>query len=94
MIELEDRGAVTILKMVRGKGNALNLLAEEMGIKRSEVLAIGDSVNDVSMLEWAGHSAVPAHCDHHARAVAREILPGFGVEGVVAKLQAIADQVD
>ncbi len=25
MIELEDRGAVTILRMVRGKGNALNL---------------------------------------------------------------------
>jgi Cof subfamily protein (haloacid dehalogenase superfamily) len=72
------------------KGNALMLLARELGIERSEVLAIGDSVNDVSMLSWAGHSAAPAHCDRYARAAAKEILPGEGVEGVVARLRAVA----
>jgi Cof subfamily protein (haloacid dehalogenase superfamily) len=76
------------------KGNALMMLAAEMGIQQSEVLAIGDSVNDVSMLRWAGHSAAPEHCDRHARAAADEILAGNGVEGVVAKLRAVADQLD
>lgn len=76
------------------KGNALEILAAELGVDRSEVLAIGDSVNDVSMLAWAGHSAAPEHCDRYARAAAREILPGTGVEGVVARLQAIAAQPD
>ena len=74
------------------KGRALSVLAGEMKIERSEVLAIGDSVNDVSMLNWAGHSAAPEHSDRHARAAAQEILPGAGVDGVVARLQAVADQ--
>jgi len=74
------------------KGNALEVLAAEMGVDRGEVLAIGDSVNDVSMLAWAGHSAAPEHCDGYARAAAGEILPGAGIEGIVALLQAVADQ--
>jgi len=71
------------------KGNALGMLAAELGIDRSEVLAVGDSVNDVSMLAWAGHSAAPAHCDHYARAAAAEILRGPGVSGVAALLRSI-----
>ena len=92
-LSLLDFPSVTAVHAAEAsKGNALGVLAEEMGIDRSEVLAIGDSVNDVSMLQWAGHSAAPEHCDRYARAVAQEILPGTGVEGVVAKLQAVADQ--
>lgn len=74
------------------KGNALRVLAEELGIEQPEVLAIGDSVNDVSMLLWAGQGAAPEHCDRYARAAADEILPGTGVEGVVARLRAVANQ--
>ena len=38
------------------KGTALRELAEHLGIKRDEVMAFGDSENDVEMLRWAGHS--------------------------------------
>lgn len=94
-LSLLDFPSVTAVHAAEAsKGNALLTLAEEMCIEQSEVLAIGDSVNDVSMLEWAGHSAAPAHCDRYARAAAQEILPGVGVEGVVARLQAVADQLD
>jgi len=68
------------------------MLANELGIARDEVLAIGDSVNDVSMLSWAGHSAAPEHSDRYARDSAREILPGKGVDGVAAKLRSIVGQ--
>ena len=71
------------------KGKALEKLAHDLGIRRTEVLAIGDSVNDVSMLMWAGHSAAPEHCDECARNSAKEILKGEGVEGVVAKLNGV-----
>lgn len=37
-----------------GKGKGLAYLAESIGINRSEVMAIGDSPNDVSMLRFAG----------------------------------------
>ena len=94
-LSLLDFSSVTAVHAAEAsKGNALGILAGEMGIERSEVLAIGDSVNDVSMLTWAGQSAAPEHCDRYARAAANEILPGTGVEGVVAKLQAVADRSD
>jgi len=75
------------------KGNALQELTDELGIDRSHTLAIGDSVNDVSMLQWAGHSAAPAHCDRYAQSAADEILRGDGVSGVVAKLRAVFEQL-
>lgn len=93
VLSLLDFPSVTAVHAAQAsKGNALKMLAEEMGIERSEVMAIGDSVNDVSMLKWAGHSGAPEHCDRYARAAAREILPGDGVEGVVEKIRAVADQ--
>ena len=75
------------------KGLALAALAAELGIPQSEVLAIGDSVNDESMLRWAGHSAAPEHCDSYAREAADEILQGTGIDGVTALLEAIAQRV-
>ena len=71
------------------KGNALHMLADELGIAKDNVLAIGDSVNDVSMLSWAGHSAAPGHCDQYARDSAKEILPGEGIDGVVERLKQV-----
>ncbi|NKB99285.1 MAG: HAD-IIB family hydrolase [Pseudomonadales bacterium] len=71
------------------KGEAVRIMAEEFGVARDEVLAIGDSVNDVSMLSWAGQSAAPEHCDPYARESAKEILTGVGVDGVIAKLQSL-----
>lgn len=71
------------------KGHALQKLAQDYSIPQAAVLAIGDSVNDVSMLRWAGMSAAPAHCDVYARAAAKEILPGVGVSGVLGRLRAV-----
>jgi Cof subfamily protein (haloacid dehalogenase superfamily) len=36
------------------KGSALAKIAEQLGIQRGEVLAIGDSANDEAMVRWAG----------------------------------------
>ncbi len=38
------------------KGRAVAFLAEKLGIAQQEVMAIGDSPNDMSMLAWAGFS--------------------------------------
>lgn len=38
------------------KGSALALLAESLGIQQSDVLAFGDSENDLPMLIWAGRA--------------------------------------
>jgi len=36
------------------KGNAIRILSEIYGIKRDEIIAIGDNENDISMVEYAG----------------------------------------
>jgi len=102
LMEARYAGRITLLDFTSvtavhapeaSKGNAIHVLADELGIARDDVLAIGDSVNDVSMLSWAGHSAAPEHCDRYARDSALEILPGDAVDGVVAKLQSVLEQV-
>lgn len=39
------------------KAAALSVLAAHLGIERKDVMAIGDSLNDLDMLAWAGLSA-------------------------------------
>lgn len=36
------------------KGNGVKILAEHYGIKREEIICIGDNENDISMIEYAG----------------------------------------
>jgi Cof subfamily protein (haloacid dehalogenase superfamily) len=89
-VELLDFSSVTAVHSAEAsKGKAVAQLAQDLGIDRSHVLAIGDSVNDASMLNWAGHSAAPEHCDAYARAAADEVVKGEGVEGVTALLKAL-----
>lgn len=42
------------LNPVINKGLGLSLLSEELGIKREEVIAIGDAGNDIDMIKYAG----------------------------------------
>jgi hydroxymethylpyrimidine pyrophosphatase-like HAD family hydrolase len=56
------------------KGHALSLICADLGIKRHETLAIGDSVNDASMLLWSGRGVALAHSDRYALDAADEVL--------------------
>ncbi len=49
------------------KGRALAWLAARLGIERGEVLAVGDSFNDVEMLEFAGVGAAMAAAPEEIR---------------------------
>jgi hypothetical protein len=40
------------------KGHALAWRAEQLGLTRDEVMAVGDNFNDVEMLEFAGHAVL------------------------------------
>ena len=50
-------------------------VARDLGISAAETLAIGDSVNDASMLAWAGRGIATAKADRYAREAADESLP-------------------
>jgi len=59
-----------ILPARTDKGTALAKVAELLGIKREEVLAIGDSMNDEAMLRWAGMGVAMANGDERIKAIA------------------------
>ncbi len=64
------------------KGKAVARLAQKLGIKREETICIGDSLNDASMLKWAGLSACVANGSEGAKACADVIAPSNDEEGV------------
>lgn len=53
---VDTKFAIHIKDPVINKGKALAVIADDAGIKRAEVIAIGDSENDRQMLEYAGYS--------------------------------------
>jgi len=69
------------------KGEALAHLAGYFGVKREEVMAVGDSYNDLEMLDYAGLGVVVANAreDIKKRAGYVTLLP-YG-EGVVEALE-------
>lgn len=93
-VELLDFKSVTgVHSPQASKGAALAFAAAKLNIESQQVLAIGDSVNDVSMLQWAGQGIAPEHCDEYARAAADIIMPGSGVDGVCERLVQALNQL-
>jgi len=64
------------------KWNALNFLAEKMSIKSEEVLAIGDNVNDESMLKNAGLGIAMGNSAPYIKEFAKDIVADNNSDGV------------
>lgn len=75
------------------KGRALKNLAESRGLRRDQVLAIGDNYNDVEMMEYAGHAALMANSTPELQEMAAErgwTIPGTNDEdGVALAIEAV-----
>lgn len=67
-----------------GKGDAVQILAKYLGILPSDIMAIGDSPNDSSMLEAVGLPVAVANAKDEVKAVAKHIM-GTNNEGGVAQ---------
>jgi len=70
------------------KGAALATVAERYGVDRSLVLAIGDSYNDITMLEWAGCGVAVANAAEEAKGIADWVSPRTHNQSAVADVIA------
>lgn len=64
------------------KGTAARCLLEHLGLTPGNMLAAGDNINDVSMLELAAVSLAPANACPEARAAANVRVPDSREDGV------------
>ena len=56
-----DFSLVDVVQAGCSKGSALRALADRLGIAPSDVMAVGDNLNDLAMLEYAGIPVVMAN---------------------------------
>ncbi len=60
---VRDLSIVDVLRAGCSKGRALERWAAHRGLRREQVMAIGDNFNDIEMLEFAGLPVVMANAD-------------------------------
>lgn len=73
-----------------GKGLALAEMAADMGITREQVMAIGDSPNDLDMIEYAGCGVVMANGLESVREKADYITADNDHDGVALAIEKLA----
>jgi Cof subfamily protein (haloacid dehalogenase superfamily) len=80
---------IEVIDPVASKGMALAALAQHLNITLSETLAIGDSYNDISMLEIAGMSAAMGNAPAEVQRAAKIVIGTNDEDGVARYLQTI-----
>ncbi|MGX7030796.1 sugar-phosphatase [Vagococcus zengguangii] len=69
------------------KGLTLKNLADKLGIDASEVMAIGDNENDISMLEYAGVGVAMGNATEKTKEYAQKITLSNDEDGVAYALE-------
>lgn len=82
---------IDVLNAGCSKGHALERWAKHRGIRREEVMAIGDNHNDVEMLEFAGHPVIMGNACDELRARGWNVTLGNDRCGVAAALEGVID---
>ena len=70
-ISSSSRGNIEITHSDAQKGIALETIAERLNIDMENVMAIGDNMNDISMLERAGYSVAMDNATPEVKAVSK-----------------------
>lgn len=77
------------LPLNANKGSALAYVATRYGVSAEEVVAFGDSWNDLPMLQWAGLGVAVGNAKPEVREVAKKIVPSNEENGVAVGLEEI-----
>jgi Cof subfamily protein (haloacid dehalogenase superfamily) len=91
-----DLSILDLLPPGCSKGAALDSLARIRGLKRQEIMAIGDNLNDLEMLEYAGRPVVMANANQELLALAEhrgwEFTASNDEDGVALAVEAALRQ--
>lgn len=77
-------GCAEIMREGTSKGKGVEILAKKLGIKKEEIMCIGDSGNDISMLEAAGTAVVMGNAPKEIKKIA-DYITDTNINNGVAK---------
>ncbi|MBM6838993.1 HAD-IIB family hydrolase, partial [Clostridium saudiense] len=69
------------------KGNSVKVLSEKYGIKREELICIGDNENDISMIKYAGLGIAMANAIDEVKSAAQYITDSNKNDGVAKAIK-------
>jgi Cof subfamily protein (haloacid dehalogenase superfamily) len=84
-----DLSMIDVLNTGCSKGHALERWAAHRGLRREEVMAIGDNHNDVEMLEFAGHPVIMGNACEELRGRGWSVTLGNDQCGVAAAVAEV-----
>jgi hypothetical protein len=82
-----DQQEINICAPHVDKVEALSFICSHLGFDRTEVMAIGDGINDVAMLAWAGTSVAMGHGTPESHAKANYVTSPTSIDPVVEGLR-------
>ncbi len=83
--------ALELFHPLANKGDALSQFAGELGLEQERTLAAGDDVNDLAMLNWAGHGVAMPGASAAVVAAADEQLAGDGAHVLAPYLRGLLE---
>lgn len=72
-----------------GKGTAMRFLQSYLNVTREETMAFGDNQNDIGMMDEAEHSYVVENAHPDVKIHAKNICPGYQMDGVLSVLRTL-----
>ena len=84
-----DLSMIDVLNAGCSKGHALQRWAKYRGIRREQVMAVGDNHNDIEMLEFAGHPVIMGNACEELRGRQWTVTLGNDECGVAAAVDAV-----
>lgn len=72
------------------KGSALSQVAAQFNLEANQVVAVGDSMNDIEMIRWAGVGVATANAEPAVRRAAQRVVASNAECGVCQCIEDIA----
>lgn len=84
-----DRVLIDVMNKGITKGRAVKLYAEKKGIKKEEIIAIGDNHNDISMIEYAGLGIAMGNAEEDVKKVSKYVTEDCDSNGLAEAVDKI-----
>ena len=82
-----EENLLQVIHKLASKGRSLRSVAAQLGIDRSEVMAVGDNANDVGMLRWARIGVAMGNASPKAMEAADYVTESNDADGLAAAIR-------